>query len=234
MPYSKEWVNNLFLTTGLEIDRQKQDLVDANSFVEFSTQKNKTLIFLSSNYRITYNGDNDLLNTGYVHLRIRFKYKNKIHPETFIQYQWDDVRGVIYRELEGANLRYNNYVNPKLNIIFGLGFMHEREKWNYIGVTNPDLYKDSIVNTDYIKVNSYLKFELKTSDNSDLFFTTFYQFRPDSYYYKSRIANSLKWQINISKKVQMITMLNCVWDAYPVVPIRTFYFSFTNGLTFKI
>ena len=94
-------------STGLEIDKQQITLWDATNTAEFMLQKKKELLILAGSYRFTYNGPDDILNAGFIHLRYRHNYKNKYQPEFFLQYQWDNKRGLAYRALTGVNLRYN-------------------------------------------------------------------------------------------------------------------------------
>ena len=119
--YSKRTKWNYQLSTGLEIDKQQQMLYDATNTAEVSLQKNKNLYLFSSSYRFTYNGPTDILDAGYFHLRFRHNYKNKIEPESFLQYQWDNKRGLEKRVLAGCNIRYNAWRKNKWDINAGLG-----------------------------------------------------------------------------------------------------------------
>ena len=71
------------LNSGIEIDRQKTVLYDATNTAEAMLQQYKELFILAASYRFTYNGPDDILNAGFVHLRYRHNYKNKIQPEPF-------------------------------------------------------------------------------------------------------------------------------------------------------
>src|SRR5262245_44900169 len=101
--YTHKAAVSLNLNTGLEIDRQKSTLYDATNTAELMWQQYKELFLLAASYRFTYNGPDDILNAGYIHLRYRHNYKNRIQPEPFAQYQWDSNRGILHRALAGAN-----------------------------------------------------------------------------------------------------------------------------------
>lgn len=90
------------------------------------------------------------------------------------------------------------------------------------------------VRTEYLKSNSYIKFEIKVSDNSDFFFTTFLQTRPDKFFIYPRIANVIKWDVNISKHLFVEFNFNSIYDTRPVVPISKFYFSSSESIIYKI
>ena len=99
------WDGNISL--GIEVDKQKATLFDASNFANASLQKYKEFFIVSASERFTYNGDNSFLNKGYIHLRWRHNYKEQLHPESFVQYQWDDALGMVHRFVAGENLRYN-------------------------------------------------------------------------------------------------------------------------------
>ncbi len=233
--YVHKGVFSLNFGSGLEIDKQKKTVYDATNTLDLSLQKYKELYIFSSSQRFTYNGPSDILNTGFLHLRFRHDYKNFIHPEMFGQYQWDTQRGIEHRQLAGANLRWNNYLHPKLNFIIATGVMYEQEQWNYVAADSSKIPKDgSGVKVEYIKSNSYIKFEWKVGDHSDMFFTTFVQMRPDAFYKYPRIANSLKWSVNITKHLSFDFNFSSVYDTRPVVPIDNFYFSVSNAIVYKL
>ncbi|MBI2731517.1 MAG: hypothetical protein HYX40_12340 [Sphingobacteriales bacterium] len=88
---------NYQLSAGLEIDQQQTTLYDATNTAEVMLQKYKNLFIFSGSYRFTYNGPANILNAGFVHLRYRYQYKNKFQPETYVQFQWDNKRGLMHR-----------------------------------------------------------------------------------------------------------------------------------------
>ena len=232
--YGKQAVFNLNIGSGLEIDKQKITVYDASNSLDASLQKSKELYIFSSGFRFTYNGPSDILNTGFFHFRFRHDYKNTLHPETFIQYQCDTRRGIVRRELAGINIRWNNYLHPKLNLILATGVMVEREQWDYAAVDSEKIPLNAPdVKTVFIESNNYIKFEYKVSDHSDLFFTTFIQFRPDRFYRYPRIANSLKWNVDVSKHLSIAFDYSSVYDTKPTVPIDKFYYTLTNSLVYK-
>jgi len=87
--YQKKAVWSGDVALALEIDKQSTTLIDASNFVDIALQKNKELFIVSASNRITNDGPTSFLNTGYIHLRWRHDYKDKLHAETFTQYQWD-------------------------------------------------------------------------------------------------------------------------------------------------
>ncbi|MES2332599.1 MAG: DUF481 domain-containing protein [Bacteroidota bacterium] len=221
------------LSTGLEIDKQQTTLYDATNTAELMYQKKKELFIFSTSYRFTYNGPDDILNAGYFHLRFRHNYKNKYQPETFVQYQWDNRRGLSYRALAGMNLRYNFYKGDTWDINAGLGLMYEEEKWNYSAVDSAKLPANTTPITNHLmKINSYIRMNWKASENSDVILSLFLQTRPSAF--KPRIAPSVQWNINAGKHLGFSVSFAGIYDQAPVVPINKFYYSLSNSILVKI
>ncbi|MEO7531575.1 MAG: DUF481 domain-containing protein [Sediminibacterium sp.] len=220
-------------STGLEIDKQQTTLYDATNTAELMLQKKKELLIFAASYRFTYNGPDDILNAGYFHLRFRHNYKNKYQPETFLQYQWDNKRGLSYRALAGMNLRYNFYKGDTWDFNAGLGLMYEEEKWNYDGVDSSKLPSNlAPITNRLVKLNSYIRVNWKASENSDVILSVFLQTRPNMF--KPRIAPSVQWNINAGKHVGFSISFAGIYDEAPVVPIHKFYYSLSNSIMVKI
>jgi hypothetical protein len=224
---------NFNISSGLEVDRQQITLWDATNTGELMVQKKKELLIGAASYRFTYNGPDDILNAGFFHLRYRHNYKDKYQPETFLQYQWDNKRGLMYRSLAGMNIRYNFWKGDKWDINAGLGLFYESEKWNYDAVDSTKLPANTTpITNNFIKLNSYIRFDLKTSENSDIAINIFLQTRPDRF--KPRIAPHFQWNINAGKHVGFSISFSGLYDDDPVVPIHKFYYSMSNSFVFKI
>lgn len=231
--YTAKPKHNFQFSTGLEVDKQQITLWDATNTAEWMYQKKKELLIAAASYRFTYNGPDDILNAGFVHLRFRHNYKNKYQPETFIQYQWDNKRGLEYRALGGINIRYNVWRGDTWNFNAGVGLMYEEEKWDYTGVDSAKIPANAIpITNQLIKFNSYVRLDWKASENSDLAVNLFLQTRPDRFV--PRIAPHVQWNINAGKHIGFSISFSGVYDHAPVVPIHHFYYSLSNSLLLKI
>ena len=231
--YTSKPKTSFNFSSGLEVDRQQITLYDATNTAELMLQKKKELLVAAASYRFTYNGPDDILNAGYIHLRFRHNYKNKYQPETFAQYQWDNKRGLNYRALAGMNLRYNLWKGDTWDFNAGLGLMYEEEKWDYTAVDSSKLPANTIPITNrLIKINSYFRLDWKASENSDISLNVFLQTRPNIF--KPRIAPHVQWNINAGKHIGFSISFSGIYDEAPVVPIHKFYYSLSNSLVFKI
>ncbi|MGZ4021721.1 MAG: DUF481 domain-containing protein [Flavisolibacter sp.] len=231
--YGHKAKHSLELNSGLEIDKQKATLYDATNTLESMWQQNKELSIMAASYRFTYNGPDDILNAGYVHLRYRHAYKNPFEPEPFVQYQWDNKRGILHRFLLGSNLRYNFWRGDRFNFNAGLGLMYEEEKWSYAAVDSVKIPVNAIpVHTQWIKINSYLRFDWKPGDNNDVTFNVFLQTRPDRL--KPRIAPHAQWDIKAGKHLGFSIAFTGLYDTAPIVPIEKFYYSLSNSIVLDL
>ena len=231
--YVSKAKTNFNFNTGLEVDKQQITLWDATNTAEMMLQKKKELLIAAASYRFTYNGPDDILNAGFIHLRFRHNYKNKFQPETYIQYQWDNKRGLEYRALGGMNIRYNLWKGDKWDFNAGLGIMYEEEKWNYDAVDSNKIPSNPTpITNKLIKINSYIRLDWKASENSDIAVNLFVQTRPNIF--KPRIAPHVQWNINAGKHIGFSVSFSGIYDEAPVVPIHKFYYSMSNSLVFKI
>ena len=224
---------SLNINSGLEVDKQKTNLYDATNTLEMMWQQYKELFIVAGSYRFTSNGPDNILNAGYIHVRYRHDYKNKIQPEVFFQYNWDSDRGIIYRILGGANVRYNLFRGDRFDFNAGLGLMHESEKWNYNGVDSSKIPVNTMpVTESHWKINSYLRLDWKPNGNNDITFNIFLQTRPDRF--EPRIAPSAQWDIKAGRHVGFSISISTLYDSAPVVPIDNFYYSMSYSLLFKL
>ncbi len=226
-----KWEGNI--SAGLEIDKQQQTLYDATNGLDISLQKMKELLILSCGERFTYNGPQDFLNSGYLHLRWRHSYKEQLHPESYVQYQWDSKRGLRHRFVTGENLRYNFWHLRMWEMTFATGLMYENETWNYDGVDSskiPTVHPD--VQTSVFKSNSYIKLEGKLSENAAIAIAFFWQAKFDDFF-QPRTATNISLDVNISKHFSLGLKFASIYDFKPVVPIANFYYNLSNNLVYK-
>jgi hypothetical protein len=224
---------NFDFITGLEVDKQKTVLYDATNTAELMWQQYKELFILAGSYRFTYNGPDDIMNAGFIHLRYRHAYKAKIQPEPFFQYQWDNKRGIERRILAGANARYNITKGQRFDFNCALGLMYEEEKWDYVAVDSAKIPADvTPVLNKLLKINSYIRLTWKPNENNFITCNVFLQTRPDRF--KPRLAPNAQWNVKVGKHVDLAVSFTGLYDTSPVVPIEKFYFSFSDGILLNL
>lgn len=232
--YEKKSRWNASFSVGIEVDKQKTTLLDASNFADVSLQHYHELFIVSASNRITSNGDKSFLNTGYVHIRWRHEYKNRLHPEAYVQYQWDEQRGMLHRFVSGANLRYSLRHHQNWDMTFATGVMYENEAWDYAAVdsskipTNPVTRKTSVA-----KSNNYVKWDEQISTNSTLSIILFYQ-ALYTHFFQPRISTFISYDATISKHFSLGLKYNALYDVKPIVPIPYFYYSLSTNLSYKL
>jgi Protein of unknown function, DUF481 len=232
--YDKKSQWNASFSIGVEVDKQKTTLLDASNFADVSLQQNHELVIFSASNRITSNGDKSFLNTGYIHLRWRHNYKDRLHPEAFAQYQWDEQRGMEHRFVSGANLRYGLPHHQSWEMTFATGVMYENESWNYAAVDSSEIPPNPVSQkTSVIKSNNYVKWEGKTSANTALSVILFYQ-ALYNHFFQPRVSSFISYDATVSKHFSLGLKYNALYDVRPIVPIPHFYYSLSTNLTYKL
>lgn len=232
--YEKKTVCQGDLSVGLEGDKQKVLLLDASNSLDLLLQHYKELVIVAASYRFTYNGGQDFLNSGYIHFRWRHLYKNTWEPETFIQYQWDDSRGLLSRFITGINSRYNFLTIKNREISMASGIMYENELWNYTAVDSaqkPVIQKNKTVHL--LKSNNYIRWQQKTSVNSGVSVILYYQTPFDNLFKQYRLASSFRFDVSFAKHFDFGVAFSSMYDSKPVVPILKFYYNFSNNIVYK-
>jgi hypothetical protein len=226
---------NLNASLGAEIDKQKYTLIDASNMVDAALQHYRELFIFSGSERATYDEQQNLLNTGYLHLRYRHNYKNKIHPEAFAQYQWDEKIGMLRRSVAGVNIRYNFFRQDKLELTIGTGLMYEAEEWDYDAVDSSDIPANAVDPvTHLVKSNTYFKCDWKISSNTRIVAAVFLQERIDALVRYPRISQLLHWYVDVGRHVDLDIGYNGMYDSRPTVPISRYYYSVITSLLFHM
>lgn len=224
-----------FLTFGISFIQEEVGILDLKTSADLFYFFKKDVLYSITQYTLSATDKVNYVNTGYSHLRYRMNNESVISPEFFVQYQWDEVRGMKNRALGGSNLRFTLLNDSLISIFAGLGLMYEYEVWDYRGVPSekvPENATDEHINS--LKLNSYLKINKQFDDYINLIFITYLQARPDNNIVYPRISPSLRLDIKVYKKVSFSFNFNSIYDFKPIVPIRNFYYSFSNTITLKI
>ncbi|MEO7490419.1 MAG: DUF481 domain-containing protein [Ferruginibacter sp.] len=222
------------LSVGIEGDKQKKLLLDGSNAFDVQLRQYKELLILAASYRFTYNGNQDYLNSGYVHLRWRHNYKNTWQPETFVQYQWNNSRGLLHRLTTGLNARYNYWNKNNQEFSVASGVMYESETWNYTAVDSalkPAIQTNKV--TSLLKSNNYVRWEGKTSPNSSISAVVFLQLPFNDLFNQYRLASNINFTVNFAKHFDFGFSFSSMYDSKPVVPILKFYYNFSNNIVYK-
>lgn len=203
----------------LQIDRPINFVFNARLGGSVSLSAPKHFLVGGFNGGVTFSGGQQLLNGGTGHLRYRFLPQKRIHPELFVQGQWDEALGMKYRLLSGINCRFLLLNKERFEWVAGIGFFYEQERWSTEGLELDGVENPLSKITRLIKWNNYLQLRYRPSDKVQLKMTGFLQTRPDRFVTKPRVAVLLSVDVNLSKGLALALGVQMLWDAAPVIPI---------------
>lgn len=166
------------------------------------------------------------VSTGYSHFRINWYRKNKVSYETFTQAQYDEGRNMPLRWLGGAGLRLNLIDNEKGHLYIGTGAMYELERWG-----TPD-FKGDVFTKEILKTTNYLRAKINFNSKATLNFITYYQGGRDiqENIWRDRLINNTHFSAKITNVLSFIASFNLQYDFAPIIPIKKYSYSLTNGI----
>jgi len=210
-------------------------LLSGNSDV-LMTRGNYRLDWLSTNYysffvasyqRGKSNGDL-FANKAFAHLRTSRNVSDHFLVEAFGQKEFNDFLKLKDRQLLGAGLRYELYVNadsgrrdrPRIIFAAGAGAMGESEKFN-------DLASE---NTRLVRSTNYLSIRWNLDDRLYFTSTGYLQFafrRLKDY----RILNDSSLAFSINRHLSFSTLFNFRYDHEPPSGLKRYDLELTNGFS---
>ena len=118
--------------------------------------------------------------------------------------------------------------NSKGNVYLGTGLMYELERWK-----NQEI-EGGIITKEILKTTDYLKAQL-TFDKISLNSITYYQGGYDSQdeLWRSRLINNTYLNAQITGVLSFVTSFTLQYDFAPIIPIKKYTYSLTNGLQFN-
>lgn len=212
-----------------------------NVNLEFGLNKGNTDLFrvrtsyrvdvIDSNYRtygiINYensrNNQKDVLNRGFLHLRIMNNFNSLIENEYFYQKEFNDFTRLLDRNVLGSNLRFNilNYSDSLLELRFSVanGLMFENEVINQSYIWKTYLLKSN----NYLSLN--LNYDKKINFNTILYIQMAFVRILDR-----RILNNTNVSFVISKNLSFNLRLSMFYDKEPPPNIKNLDYEIVNGL----
>jgi hypothetical protein len=213
-------------------DKQKKNILDLNTTLEFDRfLKNKYVLLGMVKNDLVYSGKSKIQNEGMFHIRYRDNDHRKLSGEMYAQYQWNGAWGMEYRYLYGSNLRIKLFDRNKSDFYAGIGLFHENERWNWSGVSDDILSNNpNKIERQIFRVNTYLKSSIKLSKSIDLSIISYLQSPMNSNFKNSRWFLDANMFYKLSDKFNFFIHWDHISDAYRVVPIQSFYYSYSTGL----
>lgn len=179
-----------------------------------------------SNFDYLRINEADFLNFGFVHARVNFNRENKINYETYLQYSFDNFRGLDPRLLIGGSVRINMVKNERIDFILGLGGLQEWETWQHP-------YNQEVIQVSLLKSSNYLSLRATLNDYVDVNLVNYYQvgFDRDIADFRQRINSSTIINTKITDRFSLTNTFDISYENRPIVPVIKVIFAFRTGLS---
>lgn len=198
--------------------------------VAYNTPKHSYLLLNYFNYLlVNFNSENQrntVAQQGYSHFRINLYRDRRLSYEFFTQAQLDKARGLDWRSLGGAYLRFRPMRHyQQVNVFLGTGFMHEHEEWR-----NPE-QGNQLEISNLLKSTSYVSAKFKIQDYLEANAITYYQvgYSKAINRFRNRISGDISLGVKVTKVLSFKTGFNCTYEDAPIVPVTKFVYTLTNG-----
>lgn len=204
---STRWFSQMaFNGTLTQIQRSVYEL-NQKTFTALKQDRMRYLLLSDINLVIV---DNDkVISNGYVHFRSVFEKSKKIAFEAFFQEQFDAVRGLKRRDVQGLDVRFNLANTKRISLDLATGFMHEYEWWQ--NTTQLETRR-------FIKSTTSLLLAIPFSSQFQFHSTGYYQFVPDKPMRPRLIFDSrISW--SLTERFQLALSENIFYDANPIIDI---------------
>jgi hypothetical protein len=106
--------------------------------------------------------------------------------------------------------------------------MYELEHWKNQEIEGGIITKEMLKTTDYLKVQ--LTFD-KISLNSIIYYQGGYDSQDEMW--RSRLDNNTYFNAKITGVLSFVTSFTMQYDFAPIIPIKKYTYSLTNGLQFN-
>lgn len=182
---------------------------------------------LVSNFDYLKINDADFLNFGLIHARTVFNYEEKKNIEAFVQYSFDNFRGLAPRWIAGGTLRTKVVDSKRLTLILGLGALYENETWFHP-------FDENFINVQFGKSSNYFSIRWTINEYVDFNTVTYYQVGYDRSIqaFRNRVNGNFNLNTKITDRFSFNNNFNFSFEDRPIVPITPFIFAFNTGISF--
>lgn len=225
---------NVKAVVGLEANNRSAGETDLSKLLKFNFDINglfypdkHAYIFISKVDYVRLNGEG-VMNFGYVHGRANFLRENKFNYETFVQYSFDNFRGLDPRWIFGGAIRYHILRSQKSSFLIGVGGMYEFEKWRHP-------YAAEIHEKSLVKSSNYLAYQVAFNEHLDLNVVNYYQVGYDQSIkgFRNRISASVILNAKITDRFSLSNAFDLAFEDKPIVPITKLIYTLKTGVSFN-
>lgn len=165
-----------------------------------------------------------LISSGYIHLRSTLLRNERLSPEIFVQYQYNNNLGLNNRALGGAGVKYRFHRTDNWQASISTGLMYEFEEWQ--------LADQPPIKNEFLKTTSNIRLNGKISGDATFLLVGYYQARPDQFFEARSILES-KLKMDLSKRIAISISFVASYDAKPIIDIPHWTYELSNGVVVK-
>jgi len=164
----------------------------------------------------------DVVQDGYLHLRVGLFRKRFLSPEVFYQIQQNEIRGMQRRNLIGGGIVMRLVRSESVLFSVGISSMYEAENWNF---------EEDIARTRLWKNSDYLSLHWTINEVLDLNTIVYYQAGYDRFF-QPRVSGETNLNIRISNRFRFTSSFVGFYDRRPPVDVLKWTYTFKNGIGF--
>ena len=191
-------------------------------------------LFLVSNYKMSSKDETVFVNQGFAHLRYMREFTPSYTGEIFSQLEFNEFIRLNQRTLMGAGLRIKrsalNEKGSQLSVVFGLGFMLERESID----SGPDASLGDPIHGDLaelLRSSNYFVLAYSPWDHVTIQSTTYYQVDTQRFQDYRLLSQSLL-EVGLGKRLALSTELNIRYDSEAPGGVQSQDLEYTQGVSF--
>ncbi len=219
------WHNTISLNFGL--NKGNSNFVTVNAGLRSDYRKDRFYSFLSSSVEYKEGNDKLISSKGFAHLRGIYTLTELLHPEIFIQKQYNKFIFLKDRNLAGGgmrlllvNRRYEKDSVSKLRLYLGIGAMYENEVF----------IKDIAQETHLLRSTNYVNFRWIIDPRLQVQFTSYFQFDTGRFH-DCRVLSESTLSFSITEALKFSVSVNYRFDNEPPKDIKKYDLEVLNGIS---
>ncbi len=211
------------ISLGFQILDNGKSVMQLSNNIDLQYRKGSHLILLLNDLNMMRVDDENIVNSGFQHLRYNYTIKDSsfFQLEAFGQSQYNPIKLLSQRIVAGFGPRFRLLNHPKAKIYFATPAMYEYEKLS-----------DSLTTiTRFIRLDIYASINWEITETLKIKSITYYQ--PHVSRFKDyRIASETVFSFKISDKLAFNTGFEATFDSEPPEDIQRLFYYWRNKLTF--
>src|SRR5690554_4038699 len=164
---------------------------------------------------------------GFQHIRYSMYEDGRFHPEAFIQYQYDNYRGLAPRLLGGVGFRHDLIETETFSFFYGPGVMYEYEVWQA-----PESKETSTKRM--VKSSNYIGMHWDATESFNMNMISYFQTGYDggAKIWRNRYSLELNMNTTISSRLTVNNSFSISHESDPVVDIIPTIYNLEVGLSY--